>query len=116
MNEKRTTLTNFEYQPGGKWHCGHLNLKADTSLGPFEFREVVPGPRHGPDSGEVTVTLNGVELDLWEHGFELDFEPPNKEGKRADEFANSKEEIEDQLEAWFEAYETLLAKLVSNVS
>jgi hypothetical protein len=111
--EGEVTLTDFEYQPGGKWDCGVLNLKADTPLGPFTWEEVVPGPRHGDDHAELTVTLNGVELDLWKHGLELDFEPPNKEGKWADKFADSEGEVAEQLAAWFEANKSLLAVLVS---
>lgn len=38
-------LTSFDYEPGGKWDCGHLNLTADTPLGKFVWEETIPGPR-----------------------------------------------------------------------
>jgi hypothetical protein len=110
------SLTKFEYRPGGKWECGVLNLEASTPLGPFVWEEVVPGPRHGDVSAELIVTLNGVKLDfdeLYEYGLaELDFEPPRKPGKRADQFAGSRDVVAEDLTAWFRKAQRLLALVV----
>ena len=115
--EGDVSLTKFEYRPGGKWECGVLNLEASTPLGPFVWEEVVPGPRHGDVSAELIVTLNGVKLDfdeLYEYGLEeLDFEPPGKPGKRADQFAGSRDVVAEDLTAWFRKAQRLLALVVS---
>ncbi len=94
-------LTTFYYAPGDKWSCGHLNLTAETPLGLFKWKEVVPGPRHGEDSAELTVTLAGKELNL-DHYDHLDFEPPRQDGKWATLFACSRDAVEATLQAWFE--------------
>jgi hypothetical protein len=108
----KTNLTEFDYGPGGKWDCGHLNLTAETPLGQLVWKEVIPGPRHSEDSRELTVTLNGVELAVWDDDIPLDFEPPGKPGKWADQFAASESEVAETLEAWYEGNEELLRKLV----
>lgn len=108
-------LTDFDYKPGDKWECGILNLIADTPLGTFVWEEIIPGPRHGDDHAELTVRLNDVELDLWEHGLDLDFEPPNKEGRWAQEFAASKDQVEERLSAWFKTNARLLTALVDGL-
>ena len=106
-------LTSFEYSPGDKWSCGSLKLTAVTPLGSFVWSEVVPGPRHGEDSAELVVTVDGVEVDLCGNGIELDFEPPGKPGKWADLFSESRDEVEETLQAWFEAVKVELEILVA---
>jgi hypothetical protein len=105
-------LTSFEYSPGGKWSCGSLKLTATTPLGPLVWSEVVPGPRHDEDSAELVVTVDGVEVDLCDNGIELNFEPPGKPGKWADLFSASRDEVEETLQAWFEAVKVKLEALV----
>jgi len=111
--EGAVSLTGFDYYPGGKWHCGRLSLEADTPLGPLVWEEVIPGPRHGEDSHELQVTLNGKEIDLYEHDLHHDFEPPNKEGKWADKFAASRDELEEDLKGWFDFHRLVLAALIN---
>lgn len=94
-------LTSFDYEPGSKWDCGHLNLKADTPLGPLTWDQRVPGPRHGEDHAELVVTLAGHVLDP-DHYDYVDLEPPNKEGKWARRFAENPQEVAEELSAWFE--------------
>ncbi len=106
-------VTHFEYEPGGKWDCGSLDFDAKTPLGLVTWREVVPGPRHGEDAAEVVFKLNGNELSLYEPGTTTcyrgrfrfpDFEPPNKDGKRADAFArDGRNEVAETLGAWVES-------------
>lgn len=107
----KVKLLTFNYAPGDEWSCGHLNLTAETPLGLFEWKQVVPGPRHGDDSAELTVTLAGHELEDCEG---LDFEPPNKEGKWSKLFKNSQDDVEKTLQAWYELSEPELRELVLN--
>lgn len=108
-------LTNFDYAPGGKWDCGHLNLTAETPLGTFEWKQVVPGPRHGEDHAELTATLAGHVLYL-EHYEYLDFEPPRQDGKWAKLFANSKDEVEETLQAWFDDAKPALQEFLDEIN
>jgi len=114
--EKKTMtqlkLTVFDYTPGDKWSCGYLNLKAETPLGLFEWDETVPGPRHGEDNHELTVKLAGYEMDLECFPGYLDFEPPGKEGKWADAFANSRADVEQSLSDWFEEAQEALVEFL----
>lgn len=96
-------VKNFEYEPGGKWSCAHLAFEAETPLGTFLWREVIPGPRHGEDHAELTFQLNGKDVDTWELETP-NFEAPNKEGRWADQFREEgKELVEDQFRAWLES-------------
>lgn len=75
---------------------------------------MVPGPRHGEDNREITVTLNGTEIDLFDGSVaELDFEPPGKEGKWAQKFADSQNEIAEQFWDWFYSEEKVLERIVA---
>lgn len=99
----QVTIKNFKYAPGGKWECGILHFDAETPLGPVTWRETIPGPRHGSDSAKLEFKLNGKELS--DEVEPPDFEPPNKDGKRADKFRESGElEIAEELGAWLDAY------------
>jgi hypothetical protein len=115
--EGSLTLTSFEYSPGGKWDCGSLRLEADTPLGKLVWDEVVPGPRHGEDHHELTVTLNGHEVNDDFLDFP-DFEPPGKDGKWADAFAESEAEVRALLACWYDENKRELAVLTkyANVS
>ena len=92
MNKTDVVLTSFDYSPGDKWSCGHLNLEADTPLGALVWEEVVPGPRQGDDSAELRVTLGGK--DIPEDYIDLNFEPPGRPGKWADQFDASGKKVE----------------------
>ena len=105
----KVTMIELTYAPGGKWDCGVLRFTADTELGTFTWDEVVPGPRHSEDSGSLVAKLNGAEITCDELD-DLDFEPPNKEGRWADKFAETAEEIvAEQLSAWLESCRAVLA-------
>ena len=93
--------------------CGHLRLEATTPIGKLVWNEIVPGPRHGEDSRELTVTLNEVEIDLCDNNIELDFEPPCKQGKWSELFADSGQEVGKQLEDWFTSHEETLRSLTN---
>lgn len=112
----KTNLTQFDYSPGDKWSCGYLNLKAKTPLGLFEWNEVVPGPRHSEESRELTVKLNGHEIDMETIPGYLNFEPPGKDGKWADLFAASRDDVQADLEAWFEDSEAALVECLEEAN
>ena len=98
-SEETITISDFDYEPGGKWDCGHLNFTAATPFGDLEWEEVIPGPRHGEDSASVTVTLDGDDVsDLF---CDLDFEAPREEGRWADEF-RADDGVSDRLSAYLE--------------
>jgi len=97
--ENKMTISDFDYEPGGKWDCGHLNFTATTPFGELEWEEVIPGPRHSGDSASVTVTLDGDDVsDLF---CDLDFEAPREEGRWADEFRED-DGVSDRLSAYLE--------------
>lgn len=107
-------VTNFEYEPGGKWDCGTLWFDAQTPLDLFTWREVVPGPRHCEDDAELEFKLNGNEMSEYEpdatacyRDFSFpNFEPPNKPGRDADNFnKNGTDLITEVFSAWLEKYE-----------
>lgn len=98
-NEGTITISDFDYEPGGKWDCGHLNFTAATPFGDLVWEEVIQGPRHGEDSASVTVTLDGDDVsDLF---CDLDFEAPREEGRWADEFRED-DGVSDRLSAYLE--------------
>lgn len=111
--EGAVSLTGFDYYPGRKSDSGHLSLEADTPLGLLVWEEVIPGPWDGEDSHELQFTLNGKEVDLYKHDLYHDFEPPNKKGKWADKFAASRDELEKELNDWFDFHRLVLAALVN---
>lgn len=112
--EGSVVIEEFDYSPGGKWECGHLNIDATTPLGKLEWREIIPGPRHGDDSHDLTVTINGVEIDMYSGAVaELDFEPPGKEGRWSEQFAESEDEVACTLDDWYQCHAAILAVLVS---
>ena len=92
-------IKDFQYEPGDKWNLGWLKFKARTSHGVLAWSEEIPGPRHGPDSATVTVSLDGK--DVSELFYDLDFEAPNKAGRWAEEFRKNSQ-IEERLSAYLE--------------
>jgi len=111
--EAAVSLTGFDYYPGRKSDSGHFSLEADTPLGLLVWKEVIPGPWDGEDSHELQVTLNGKEVDLYKHDLHHDFEPPNKQGKWAEKFAASRDELEKELNDWFDSHRLVLAALAN---
>jgi hypothetical protein len=101
------------YEPGGKWDCGILQFTLNTNLGRIEWDEVIPGPRHGDDSAETTLKIDGQVIDCDELELDLpDFEAPGKPGRWADEFASSADaEIPETMRAWLEANKQVLARV-----
>jgi len=102
-----------DYHPGGKWDCGHFEFSADTTIGTVSWDEVIPGPRHGEDNHELTIKLNGVELDTELLSLEPlpDFDPPGKPGKWADKFkATIDEDGPELLRDWLDANAAVLMR------
>ncbi len=108
INEGAIAISEFEYEPGWKWGCGHLNFTAITPFGVLVWEEEIPGPRHGEDSASVKVTLDGD--DVTELFRDLDFEAPREEGRWADEFRGDAGVL-DRLSAYIEAITEELAAL-----
>ena len=105
-----------EYYPGDKWDFGCLAFEFSTPLGDLVYEESLPGPRHGGD-GEVTVTLDGVNLGRWVREFEgvyPEFEAPGTPGRWSDVFAAGvEEEVKSTVEEWFEASKEELADFLA---
>jgi hypothetical protein len=55
-------ITKCEWEPSGKWDCGVLEFTVETDRGTLEVVDTVGGPQHGPDTGDLTVKLNGKEI------------------------------------------------------
>jgi hypothetical protein len=106
------------YYPGDKWSCGLLDFEFETPLGLLTYNEEIPGPSHGQDSGETTITLDGVDLDSFlqdEDPYPFpEFDAPGKPGRWANEFeAGAVEEVKTKIEAWFEEYRGRLADFLA---
>jgi hypothetical protein len=116
----RLTDEGVTYYPGDKWSCGLLDFEFETPLGLLTYVEKIPGPRHGEDSGELTMTLDGVDLCGWWDGGEVrpypDFEAPGKPGRWAEQFeAGVVEEVKSKVEAWFGEFKGELADYLAKI-